>query len=128
MRQQNACGIGGGNAMIDDAFTWIPPVDIYEFDNNYVLNAELPGVERRDIKIEFSGLQFTIRGERRHDPVCAKESYHRLEGHRGKFHRTFTLPEPVNKNGVRLELNDGIVQVTLPKSGNVKKSATCRKR
>jgi HSP20 family protein len=110
--------------MIDEAFTWIPPVDIYELDNNYIVNAELPGVERRDIKIEFSGAQFTIRGERRHDPVCAKESYHRLEGHRGKFHRTFTLPEPVNKNSVQLELKDGILHLVLPKSGSVKNFST----
>ncbi len=106
--------------MIDDSATWVPPMDIYEIDNNYVLNAELPGVERRDIKIEFSGLEFTICGERRSDTVCAKENYHRLEGHRGRFHRTFTLPEPVDSSRIQLDLKEGVLHVVLPKSGSAK--------
>jgi|WetSurMetagenome_2_1015567.scaffolds.fasta_scaffold24996_2 HSP20 family protein len=109
--------------MIDDDFTWIPPVDIYELDNNYIVNAEIPGVERRDIKLEFSGMQLTIRGERHHDPLCTKESYHRLEGHRGKFCRTFTLPEPVNRNCVHMELKDGILHLVLPKIEGAKNSS-----
>ncbi len=107
--------------MIDDTGTWTPLMDVYEIDDNYVLNAELPGVERRDVKIEFSGSEFTIRGERRFDTVCAKESYRRLEGHRGKFRRTFALPEPVDKRRVQLELKDGVLHVVLPKSGGTKK-------
>ena len=73
--------------MTDEAVTWVPPMDVYEMDNNYVLDAELPGVERRDIKIEFSGLELTVRGERKLHAGCGDESYHRLEGHRGRFHR-----------------------------------------
>jgi HSP20 family protein len=109
--------------MIDNALTWTPPVDIYELDDNYIVYAELPGVSRRDIKMEFSGSQFTLRGERRHVSACSKESYHRLEGHRGTFHRTFALPEPVNKKRVRMELKDGILHLVLPKSGSVRNSS-----
>ena len=106
--------------MIDDAVTWVPPVDIYEIDNDYVLNAELPGVDRRDIKMEFSESGFTLRGECRLDAICAKESYHRLEGHRGKFHREFSLPEPIDKNRVQIELKDGVLRAVLPKARSVK--------
>jgi HSP20 family protein len=101
---------------MDDAITWVPSMDIYEIDDNYILNAELPGVESRDIRIEFSGLEFTIRGERRLDTACAEESYHRLEGHRGRFHRTFSLPEPVDSSRIQLELKEGVLHVVLPKS------------
>jgi HSP20 family protein len=114
--------------MIEDAIPWVPPMDIYEIDNNYILNAEIPGVERRDIRIEFSGLKFTIRGERRFEPVCSKESYHRLEGHRGRFHRTFSLPEPVDGNRIKLDLKGGVLHVVLPKSSSTKRPSSCGNR
>ncbi len=104
--------------MIDETVTWVPLMDVYEIDNDYVLNAELPGVERRDIKIDFSGLEVTIRGKRRTDPDCEHESYHRLEGHRGRFHRTFSLPEPIDRSRIQVDLQDGILHVVLPKSGS----------
>ncbi len=110
--------------MINDSATWVPPMDIYEIDDCYVLNAELPGVERRDIKIEFSSLEFTILGERRLDPICTKENYQRLEGHRGKFRRTFSLPEPVDSRNLQLEFNEGVLHVVLPKLGITKSQST----
>jgi HSP20 family protein len=110
--------------MIEDTVTWIPPMDVYEIDSSYIMNGELPGVERRDIKIEFSGAELTIKGERRFDTVCAKESYHRLEGHRGRFHRTFLLPEPVDSTQIQLELKDGIFHLVLPKLGDTKKQSS----
>jgi len=107
--------------MANDSFTWIPTMDVYEIDNDYILNAELPGVECCDIEVEFSGLEFTVRGERRFDSVCAIEKYQRLEGHRGKFQRTFSLPEPVDSKRMQLELRKGILRIQLPKAGVAKK-------
>ena len=104
--------------MNDETVTWVPQMDVYEMDDNYVLNAELPGVERRDIKIEFSGLELTVRGEVKVKTDCCDECYDRLEGHRGRFHRTFSLPEPVDRSRVQVDLKDGILNVVLPKSGN----------
>jgi HSP20 family protein len=101
--------------MTDDPVTWIPPIDVYEMDNNYILNAELPGVNRDDIKIEFVGSELVVRGERKFDTVCARENYHRLEGHRGRFHRSFSLPEPIDIKKIQIELKTGILHVVLPK-------------
>ncbi len=100
--------------------TWMPPMDLYELDNDYILNAELPGVERRYIQTRLSGLEFTVWGERKFDPVCAKENYHRLEGRRGKFQRTFSLPEPVDGKHMQLELKNGVLRIVLPKAGGAK--------
>jgi HSP20 family protein len=107
--------------MIDETATWIPPMDVCEVDDSYILNAELPGVDLRDIKIDYSGSELTIKGDRRLDTVCATESYHRLESQRGRFHRKFSLPEPVDKNRIKLELKDGVLRVVLPKSGQTTK-------
>ena len=105
--------------MIDETVTWVPPMDVYEMGSDYVVNAELPGVDRRDIKIEFSGSEVTIRGRRRADGECMAESYHRLEGHRGRFHRTFSLPERIDQSRVQVDLKDGILHVVLPKSSSL---------
>lgn len=102
-------------ALRDDRISWVPPVDLYETIDCYILNAEIPGVESKDIRIEVSGSELSIRGERRFDAVCAEESYYRLEGIRGHFHRSFSLPEALNNAEVRAQLKDGVLQVILPK-------------
>jgi HSP20 family protein len=106
--------------MANDSFTWIPPMDVYEIDNDYILNAEIPGVGRCDIEVEFSGLDFTVRGERKFDSAFARDNYQRLEGHRGSFQRTFSLPEPVDSKRMQLELRKGILRIVLPKAGAAK--------
>jgi len=100
----------------DDAVAWMPPVDIYEADDHYVLNAEVPGVEARDISIEIAGKELSIRGERRFDAVCSEESYQRLEGIRGRFFRTFSLPERLDAGAIQADLKDGVLEVILPKA------------
>jgi HSP20 family protein len=95
---------------------WVPPVDIYETGDAYVLNAELPGVSREDIRIEVTGSELCIRGERHFDTVCSEESYYCLEGQRGTFCRKFTLPEEVDGGAITANLRDGVLQVKLPKS------------
>jgi HSP20 family protein len=103
--------------MVEETISWIPPIDIYESEKNYIVCAELPGVDLSNVKIEFSGLQFTIKGARRFEESCSHENYHSLEVQPGKFHRTFSLPEAVDKDGIQMELSDGLLSVTLPKSG-----------
>jgi HSP20 family protein len=113
--------------MIDDPVTWTPVLDFYEMDNNYVLNLEIPGVVLKDIKIELAGSELIIRGERKIDTVCMKESYHRLEGHRGKFLRSFSLPEPVDNSRMQVDLNEGILKIVLPKIGGGSQSQRAKR-
>jgi HSP20 family protein len=106
-----------------EAVAWIPPVDIYETEDAYVLCAEVPGVEREDIKIEVAGSELSIRGERRFESPCAAENYQRLEAPRGRFHRTFTLPERLNSTGVSASMKDGVLEVKLPKAAGGRRIA-----
>jgi HSP20 family protein len=107
--------------MVEETISWIPPMDIYESEKNYIVCAELPGVNLENVKIEFDRLQFTIKGERRFEESCAQENYHSLEVQPGRFRRTFLLPELVDKDRIQMELRDGLLRVTLPKS--VKKNS-----
>ncbi len=94
----------------------IPPVDLYETPDCYVLSAELPGVEKEDVHVEVRDSELTIWGERKVDTSCCDESYHRVEGIRGRFHRTFSLPEAVaDDSRIKATLRDGVLHVELPK-------------
>jgi HSP20 family protein len=115
MNQRSKRNPGAGSA---DTVSWIPPVDIYETDDSYYLTAELPGVEQADIRIEVTGSELTIRGERRILPPCAEENYHRLETVRGRFLRTFTLPDKLDSEAITANLKDGVLEVRLPKVGS----------
>jgi HSP20 family protein len=99
-----------------DALSWTPPVDIYEADDSFVVTVEIPGVERDDVRVEVSGSELSISGNRGFDAVCSKESYHRLEGVRGRFRRSFSLPEPLDSARVTANLKDGVLRVVLPKT------------
>lgn len=111
----------GEDAMAGESLSWVPPVDIYETDDHYILNAELPGVTREDIHVEVSGSDLTIRGERRADALCAEENYYRLEGIRGEFRRTFSLPELIDGTHIRASLKDGVLNLVIPKGSKSKK-------
>jgi len=100
---------------------WAPPVDVYEADDRYVLNAEVPGVAASALRIEVFGTDVAIRGERRYDSVCSEESYYRVEGVRGPFCRIFSLPEALDHATIQAELADGVLQVTISKAARSRK-------
>ena len=112
IRAPNEADTLGGN----DALSWSPPVDIYETDDSFVVTVEIPGVEGNDVRVEVSGSELSISGNRGFDAVCSKESYHRLEGVRGRFRRSFSLPEPLDSARVTANLKDGVLRVVLPKT------------
>jgi HSP20 family protein len=93
---------------------WKPPVDLYETTSDYVVMAELPGVARKDIEIQFHDGLLTLSGMRQgHD--CTYEQFHRVERGHGSFTRTFQLPIPVDAEAIRADLRHGVLTVTCPK-------------
>ncbi len=111
-----------GDNLAEGSLPLIPPVDLYETQDFYVLNAELPGMESEDVHVEVSGSELSIWGERKVDPCCSDESYHRLEGIRGRFHRTFSLPGALDDDAaVNAVLKDGVLRVELTKSSKSRK-------
>ncbi|NOT25205.1 MAG: Hsp20/alpha crystallin family protein [Acidobacteria bacterium] len=93
---------------------WVPPVDIHETTDHYVITAELPGLKREDIRIHVENGRVTLEGVRRDQGTC--EQYHRIERGHGAFSRTFQLPAPVDADGIEANLHDGILIVTCPKA------------
>jgi len=94
---------------------WVPPVDIHETTDHYVITAELPGLKRDDVHLHVEDGRLTLEGVRR-DLVGSCEQYHRVERGHGAFSRTFQLPAPVDADRIVASLLDGVLTVTCPKS------------
>ena len=94
---------------------WVPPFDLLETPAQYVLVAEVPGLDRGDIHIELHQGRLTVSGTR-HERPGACEQYHRLERGHGSFSRTFDLPVPVDAERIAADLRDGVLTIACPKA------------
>ncbi len=115
------------NALFDEVFgrarsfgtptnVWYPPVDILESGAAYLLRAELPGMNKEDIKLEFKDGVLTLSGERKFDEPAEGVEYHRAERVAGKFLRSFYLPQTIKVDGMKATYRDGILEVHVPKA------------
>ncbi|MGH8075886.1 MAG: Hsp20/alpha crystallin family protein [Lysobacter sp.] len=94
---------------------WIPRVDIKEESNRFVLYADIPGVDPKDIEVQMDKGMLTIKGERRSEAMTATESFSRIERRHGSFHRRFALPDSADPEGISAAGNNGVLQITIPK-------------
>ena len=100
---------------------WFPPVDIYENGNDeIVLKAELPGLQREDIDLRVENNTLTLRGERKRDTEIKQEQYHRVERSYGAFSRSFSLPSRIDTDKVRAEFKEGVLSIKLPVKAEAK--------
>jgi HSP20 family protein len=102
------------------AFT-MPAIDIAENDKSYKITAELPGLEASNVDISVSGDMLTIKGEKRQEKEEKNENYYLSERAFGSFHRSFTLPDGVDRDKISSELTKGVLTVTLPKTAEAQK-------
>ena len=100
--------------------TWSPAVDIYETENEIMVHAELPGVDRKDITLNLEKNVLTLKGERRFEKETKHENYHRIERAYGGFSRSFSIPAIVEEDKIQAEYKDGILKISLPKKEQVK--------
>ena len=94
---------------------WKPAVDLHETPDSYVITAEVPGIAREDLEIHLRDGRITIAGVRR-ERTGPCEQYHRIERGHGSFTRAFQLPLPVDSDGIKADLRDGVLTVTCPKA------------
>ena len=99
---------------------WMPPVEIFEKEDNLVLRAELPGIAQKDIELHVENGTLTLRGEKRRDKEVKEDHLHRGERYYGAFMRTFSLPTSVDADRIRASYKDGVLEVILPKAETAK--------
>jgi len=109
--------------MVDDGTigsTWTPAVDILEKQDSYVLEAELPGLKKEDVKISVQDNILTLRGEKKDEHKESRKGYLRMETGYGSFMRSFTLPSTINTSKIEAEFKDGILKILVPKAEEAK--------
>ena len=100
---------------------WAPSVDISEANDNFVVKAELPGLDPEDVNVSISGDILTIKGEKKKETEDKDEHHHYIERYAGSFQRVFQLPSGVKGDEIKATFEKGILKITLPKVEEAKK-------
>ncbi len=98
---------------------WRPAVDIKEEADRFLITADLPGVDPRDIEITMENGVLSIKGERKSEVRDEKEGYKRVERVSGTFYRRFSLPDSADAERIEATGKDGVLEVSLPKHEKV---------
>ena len=94
--------------------TWRPAIDVEEKDGKYMVRADLPGLNKKDIHVELHDGYLTLRGERKSEHEENKDNYHRIERTYGTFERTFRVPKGVTEKDIHAKYKDGVLELTVP--------------
>jgi HSP20 family protein len=103
---------------------WSPKVDIVETDKEYTIKAELPEVNKEDVKISVENGELCISGERKQEKEEKGKKFHRIERVYGSFMRSFTLPGNADEANIKASFKDGMLNLTLPKTAQAKPRVT----
>ncbi len=99
---------------------WAPATDIRETEDTYEVTAELPGLKKDDVHVTLENNVLTLSGERKLKDEEETKDHHRVERRYGAFFRSFTLPNKVDTDKVEATFEDGVLQLTIPKTEEVK--------
>jgi HSP20 family protein len=99
----------------------MPRVDVVDRDNEVVIKAEVPGVDKKDLDVSVTENSVTIKGSTSHEEKEEKGDYYRSEISRGSFSRMVALPADVDAANARSKFKDGILELTLPKVKKTKR-------
>ena len=93
-----------------------PTVDVYDNETEIVIEAEVSGINEKDIAVEVKDNVLTLSGERKREQEVKEGSYHRSERSFGKFQRSFTLPDSIEVDKVNAKNRNGVLTIRLPKA------------
>ena len=118
-RMQPAAAQGEGAEVAQ----WRPVANIAETNDEYLIKAELPEVDKKDVEVTVHEGVITIRGERRYERSDDSEKQHRVESFYGSFARSFSLPADADETKIYAESRDGVLKVHIPKTPVAKPKA-----
>ena len=108
--------------LTDRERAFVPRVDIKENKTNYKITAELPGMEKDDVKVEVKDRVLTIEGEKKEEKEEKEDNYYRVERSYGSFHRSFSLPEDITEDKIKAAFKNGVLTLTIPRSKEEQKA------
>ena len=101
------------------ASNWAPPVDVAEDGEKILVKVEVPGMEEKDLKVNFQDGLLSVSGERQFERKDDR-NYHRIERSYGSFVRTFSLPRSVDANAIVANYRNGVLEIEIPKKEEAK--------
>ncbi len=107
-------------SLFEDGKSWVPAFDISETDKEYMVTAEIPGINVKDLDVTLSEGILTVKGEKKQEKEDNGENYHRVERTYGSFQRSFRIPEKVEAETVDAAYKDGVLKLTLKKAEAIK--------
>lgn len=110
----------GDNGESPRPAVWRPSVDISETKEDYVVTADLPGINREDLDVTVVNGRLTIRGTRKQESESTQGTVHRVERVQGTFTRSFDLPTAVAADRIEATYRDGVLTVSVPKAEEAK--------
>jgi HSP20 family protein len=100
--------------------SWTPALDVYETQEKFVINVELPGMSADDVDISVEDSTLTIHGERSFYKEQDEDSFHRIERRFGEFTRSLTLPATTNAEEIQASFDAGVLTIEVPKKEEAK--------
>ena len=131
-KTNNRCGVANGeiDRMFSEIFnggsvaeregSWMPRADVHETDDSYLVQLDVPGIDKRAVKVKFEDNTLTVTGERKYDNKEEGKSYRHVERVYGTFNRTLKLPKDVVAERISASYKNGVLEITLPKAEVVK--------
>jgi HSP20 family protein len=104
-------------SFVSELRPWNPSIDLYETADAFILEADLPGVDSKDVKVEVEGNVLILQGKRSIQHHHGSGLFYFQERCSGDFTRRLTLPESIEKKKIKAEFADGVLRVVLPKTG-----------
>jgi HSP20 family protein len=118
------------NRFLEDSFlrragdssltAWAPEVDIHETEDALVLEADLPGMDEKDLDVRVENNMLTLRGDRKFEKRVSEENYLRVERAFGSFSRSFSLPHTFDADSIKADYHNGVLTIRVPKREEAK--------
>lgn len=117
--------LGGASEEAPSGLTgsWMPSMEAFERDGHYIIRADLPGVDPKEVELTYANDRLTLRGERKRSHETNEKGYHYSETAFGRFERTLALPKGVEPDKITAKFENGVVEISLP----MPQSSTARK-
>jgi HSP20 family protein len=100
----------------------VPPVDIVERENDYLIKAEMPGVPASKVEVRLAEGRLTIKGEKQEEKDEERKGIHLSERRHGSLQRTFRVPDGVDSARIEASFTNGVLTITLPKAAEAQPS------
>lgn len=114
-QMQNRLSSSDDNASTVATSSWSPAVDIKEEVDHFIIQADLPGVEAKDIEVHMENGVLTLKGERHTESKKEDKNYKRIERVYGSFYRRFGLPDTADAEKIVANCKNGVLEITIPK-------------